>query len=76
VSLDYAPPLIPFSLHNRNLLILAQYNLLMRENPTKILYMEGVEAKGGRAYTVKKNFVTLPSSAGMSLTKLSLGGNN
>jgi hypothetical protein len=27
-------------------------------------------------YTVKKNFSIFPSPAGMSLTKLSLGGNN
>jgi hypothetical protein len=27
-------------------------------------------------YTVKKSFLIFPSPAGMSLTKLSLGGNN
>jgi hypothetical protein len=32
--------------------------------------------EGGEGYTVKKRFVIFPSPAGMSLTKLSLGGNN
>jgi hypothetical protein len=42
----------------------------------KIMFLKAFKITQSILYTVKKRFASFPSPAGMSLTKLSLAGNN